>query len=263
MNIYNRIKRRLSIEFTTVKHRLVGSNHQCNICGFKCDRFASDGWHENVRCPKCGSDVRKRLFVATIFEYKNGKYLEESFRNKSILHFAPERLITRLIEKHCGEYKTADYLTDGYQYEKLDYVIDISNMAEIGSSTFDTLIAMDVLEHVEDDKAAIAEIFRVLKPGGTCFLTVPQKDNLATTYEDPSITEPQDREIHFGQFDHLRIYGADFENFLQVEGFDVELINDSNFSEDSVEFHVLKPPVLSLNPLATNHRVVYLGMKPL
>lgn len=261
-NIYKRIKRRLWIEFTSLKYNLVDSKHQCNICNFKCDRFASDGWHENVRCPKCGSDVRKRLFVATIFKFEKGKYLQENIRGKSILHFAPERSITRLVEKYCANYKTADYLTEGYLYEKLDFEMDISDMAEISTSSFDTLIAMDVLEHVKNDKAAIAEIFRILKPGGTCFLTVPQKDNLDETYEDASITEPEDRELHFGQFDHLRIYGSDFKEFLKKEGFEVELIKASNFPKVLVYNNVLKPPTLSSNPLATNHRVVYVGTKP-
>ena len=39
--------------------------------------------------------------------------------------------------------------------------------------SFDAVTAMDVIEHIDDDKAASSEIFRVLKPGGRLFVTVP------------------------------------------------------------------------------------------
>lgn len=39
--------------------------------------------------------------------------------------------------------------------------------------TFDRIICSEVLEHITDDGGAIAEIFRVLKPGGTLAATVP------------------------------------------------------------------------------------------
>ena len=40
-------------------------------------------------------------------------------------------------------------------------------------STFDRIIASEVLEHIPDDEGAIAELTRVLKPGGTIAVTVP------------------------------------------------------------------------------------------
>jgi len=41
-------------------------------------------------------------------------------------------------------------------------------------ATFDRVIAAEVLEHVEDDRAAIAELVRVLRPGGRLAATVPR-----------------------------------------------------------------------------------------
>lgn len=38
---------------------------------------------------------------------------------------------------------------------------------------FDVLIASDCLEHIDDDQAALAHWFRILKPGGTLILFVP------------------------------------------------------------------------------------------
>jgi len=39
--------------------------------------------------------------------------------------------------------------------------------------SFDVLVAFDVLEHIEEDYLAAAEIFRVLRPGGTALIAVP------------------------------------------------------------------------------------------
>lgn len=43
-----------------------------------------------------------------------------------------------------------------------------------GDAAFDLALALDVLEHVEDDRAALAELARVVAPGGRLLVTVPQ-----------------------------------------------------------------------------------------
>ena len=123
------------------------------------------------------------------------------------------------------------------------------------------LIVFDVLEHVTNDKKALSEITRILKPGGLAILTVPMKDNLKTTFEDPSITDPKEREKVFGQFDHLRIYGEDFYDLVAKQGLDVEIVDHTMFDGDTIKKHVLFPPVLSKHPLATNYRKIYFGTK--
>jgi SAM-dependent methyltransferase len=44
-----------------------------------------------------------------------------------------------------------------------------------GDGSFDRVIASEVLEHIPDDRAAIAELSRVLRPGGTIAVTVPAR----------------------------------------------------------------------------------------
>lgn len=41
------------------------------------------------------------------------------------------------------------------------------------AKTFDTVFALDVIEHIEDDQKVVDEMFRVLKPGGEAIVTVP------------------------------------------------------------------------------------------
>lgn len=60
------------------------------------------------------------------------------------------------------------------------------------SSQFDWLVSMDVLEHVKEDGKAIAEIFRVLRPGGRALISVPA---------NPKLLTDRDRRLH-----HFRRY---------------------------------------------------------
>ena len=92
----------------------------------------------------------------------------------------------------------------------------------IDSESYNAIICVHVLEHVENDRRAIGELFRVLKPDGWALITVPI-DFTGETYEDPAIVEPGERKKHFGEEQHVRIYGFDFPERLQACGFQVLL----------------------------------------
>jgi len=51
------------------------------------------------------------------------------------------------------------------------------------SNTFDIVTAMDIVEHIDNDKAAMSEILRVLKPGGRVFVTVPAYQSLWSEHD--------------------------------------------------------------------------------
>ena len=59
---------------------------------------------------------------------------------------------------------------------------------------------------------AMSELYRVMKKGGQGIFQVPIDYNRKTTYEDFSITSSEDREMAFGQSDHVRWYGLDYRN---------------------------------------------------
>ena len=68
--------------------------------------------------------------------------------------------------------------------------------------TFDAVIASEILEHIPDDDAAIAELIRVLRPGGTLAVTVPRwlPERICWLLSD---------EYHANEGGHIRIYRAD------------------------------------------------------
>jgi SAM-dependent methyltransferase len=180
---------------------------------------------------------------------------------KDVLHFAPEKVLRDRIRKSSGTYRTADSFAPGYSYKNIDLDLDISDMSRLPDESVDCLIACDVLEHVPDDGKALSEIYRILRPGGSCLLTVPQRDGALHTESDISPLSPEERERRFGQRDHYRIYGSDFVQLLEKAGFRVTVVDEKDFDEATVRRHVLFPPFLSDRPLATNHRKVFVGRK--
>lgn len=228
---------------------------QCNICGWEGRHFSSDSWHKQINCPKCYSGIRQRLFFATL-QYTDELSFATVIDNKKILHFAPEDIITSILQKKSKYYVTADFFRND-----CDLRLDMSNMPEVKNESFDVAIGFDVLEHVPDYQKAIAEIHRILSSKGFAIFTVPQKDHLLVTYEDPSIVTPKGRTEHFGQQDHLRIFGEDITKTIESKGFKVVAVNESIFSDDLVRKHVLFPPRLSKHPLATNYRKAFFCQK--
>jgi len=229
---------------------------ECNVCGWRGRRFRSNKWHYGILCPICYSQIRHRLLVAA-WSHLDALAYDRIVRDKRILHFGPEPYITAILKHYTAQHFTADSLRDD-----VDLRLDISNMPTIAAGSCDLVIACDVLEHVEDDIAAIKELFRVVSPGGYAILTVPQKDNLEETFEDKSVITPKERERVFGQSDHLRIYGRSFPRWLEATGFKVTIVDEENFSSDLIKRHVLFPLKLSTQPLATNYRKVFFAHKP-
>ena len=89
-------------------------------------------------------------------------------------------------------------------------------------NTFDILFCNHVLEHVQDDKKAMSEMLRVLKPGGWAILQIPIfKPLIAKTIEDPTLEDPKKRTELFGQDDHVRMYGKDYADRIRSTGFKV------------------------------------------
>jgi len=259
-NLFWKILNRFKIRFKQVFYIVARHDVECNLCGYKANKLESDIWHQNCTCPVCGSGVRQRLLWATLTKHTNLSF-KTIINEKKILHFAPETQLGKMIKQCALDYKTADYLAEGYKYDHIDFNIDISNMQQIEDESFDCVIACDVLEHVPDDIKAMEEVFRVLKNGGACLLTVPQRDYLKDTYEDPSICEPSERQKAYGQHDHLRIYGEDFTKFMEKCGFLVEVVDEFDFSKRVAHQYVLYPPILSEHLNATNFRKVFVGRK--
>jgi ubiquinone/menaquinone biosynthesis C-methylase UbiE len=99
--------------------------------------------------------------------------------------------------------------------------MDVTSL-QFPDGTFDAVVCNHVLEHVEDDRKALAEMYRVLKPGGWASIQVPMKGK--ATVEAAGVLNAYEQLHLFGQEDHVRQYGRDFEDRLREAGFRVEII---------------------------------------
>lgn len=176
-------------------------------------------------CCNCGSSDRERLVFVFLKDYLN---VFNPSKTISILHIAPETNLSKKILSYKNiTYKCGDKFTEGYSYP--DYVENIDVLGlPYENNQFDLIICNHVLEHIIDDTKALKELNRVLKPGGQAILQVPISKSMEKTFEDFSITSKQEREKHFGQSDHVRIYGQDYLKRLQKAEFKTQRINISS-----------------------------------
>jgi len=163
-------------------------------------------------CPNCLSLERHRLCCL---------YFKKTI-NKDVplklLHFAPEKFMETFFRSH----KNIEYLSVDFKKGAAMQIADITNLP-FKNKTFDFVYCSHVLEHIEDDLRAMREIKRVLTPKGIAILQVPIADK-DDTFEDFTITNPDEREKIFGQKDHVRRYGRDYTKKLTKAGFQVEQI---------------------------------------
>lgn len=180
----------------------------CPICGYEgpFGPFGPVVARPDARCPRCLGLERHRLFKLA---FDRIGLPADRLR---ILHFAPEKAMRMILEPVATFYVTADPTRPNVDLNTSIEAIDAADGA------FDLVICSHILEHV-DDRRALAEMWRVLAPGGRAAMAVPIAEGWDATYEDPAITAPGDRRIHFEQDDHLRIYGRDFRDRVTAAGF--------------------------------------------
>jgi len=190
-----------------------GDAVECPLCGHRFRRFRTDANRAGAICWRCGSHERHRA-VALLWR-ERPQLLGAA---AGLLHFAPEWSF-RFTPRPPGlRYVTAD-LDPG----KGELELDIRAL-DLPDAAFDAIICSHVLEHVDDDRAALAELHRVVAPDGWVLLMVPQALDREQTYEDASVTDPAARQAAFWQHDHARLYGRDFADRVAAAGFAVEVI---------------------------------------
>lgn len=137
-------------------------------------------------------------------------------RKHKLLHFAPELSLEGIFQ--CAV--NIDYLSADLFLPRAMVKIDMTDI-QYPDCSFDVILCSHVLEHIPEDVKAMGELHRVLTQGGWAILQVPIDRNRTETYEDFSITDPAEREEHFGRYDHCRVYGEDYKSRLESAGFEV------------------------------------------
>ena len=189
----------------------------CPICGTRALRFARFGLagRGNARCPRCGSLERHRLLW--LYLTRHTRLVQQRLR---VLHTAPEPCLEGpLRQVRMWRYQTVDRFSP-----LADRRADLTDLP-YSAGSFDLILSSHVLEHIPDDTVAMAELARVLRPGGVAIVLVPYDPRRPATEEGRTVTSPAERLARFGHPYHYRIYGADLLNRLRAAGFAVRAVD--------------------------------------
>ncbi|MCC6364921.1 MAG: class I SAM-dependent methyltransferase [Bryobacterales bacterium] len=220
----------------------------CVFCGFEAYRFCSygldtavfaekhvvgGGRRPNGLCPGCGSVDRERLVF--LFLVRCTRVFHQS--GLALLHVAPEPLLGCALRCFVGRGYRAIDLQPSPGVEAMDLTA-----LQMSETSIDVAICNHVFEHIEEDRLAMRELFRILRPGGWAVVQVPIAYGMRCTYEDRSIRSPEARTVAFGQHDHVRIYGLDYFERLRSVEFDVRVLEPARlFGNDAIESFALLP----------------------
>jgi len=178
-------------------------------------------------CPSCDGSDRERLYAL----YLDRVFAERDPKHRyRLLEFAPSFGLSRKLKRAVFvDYRSADLYRNN-----VDDRVDIADMRGYADALFDIVLCSHVLEHVPDDRRAMRELHRILRPDGLAIVMVPLVHGVEETNEDPAIDTPALRWKYFGSDDHVRQYGKrDFADRLTAAGFAVERLGTDFFGEEA------------------------------
>jgi len=208
--------RKFYYKINSIRYR--GKKHFCPICekGFRKFLIGPDDTRKNSRCPGCGSLERQRLLWLYLVNE-----IKIKVKNINLLNIAPDFALQTKLKT----LKNINYISIDLDSSIAMQNADITNL-HFSDNTFNAIICYHVLEHVADDRKALSEMFRIIKPDGWAILQSPVDLSRDITFEDSSIKSPWERKKAFGQEDHVRIYGKDYSKRLKDAGY---IVYEDNF----------------------------------
>lgn len=178
-------------------------------------------------CPGCGALERHRY----LWLYLDST-LGVTSKRLSVLHIAPEHGIRRrLLDCPAIRYTSID-LHDPAAMTAMD-----ASRLTFPDNSFDLIVCCHVLEHIQDDGAALCEFARVLRPAGQAIILVPMDSSLPETIENETITSVEGRMAAFGHPYHVRICGSDYGDRIAASGFDVTTVGSQRMSAHGRRFY--------------------------
>jgi SAM-dependent methyltransferase len=239
-----------SLKSTIQAANYLGNRFACPVCGTGLARFdplpdyyfAEWDRHQyrhsifaeetlNVRrfsCPHCRATDRERLCALYCKQIFFSAGVRPGTRERiSLIDFAPTPALSQFLRECPVTYRSADL-----HNPEADDVVDLTNMSVYADRSVDMFVCMHVLEHIDDDRAALTELRRILAPGGRGIVMVPVNLSLEATYENGTLQTEADRWTHFGQHDHVRLYSKrGFRERLREAGFNIHELGIDHFGE--------------------------------
>ena len=201
----------------------LGQGKECPVCGCRRRKFLPYGYvspRENALCPKCLALERHRLLWLWLL--RESDLGRGAMALPRMLHIAPEVALMRRFRKMYAS-SPERYVTADLESPLADMHFDVQHIP-LKDGEMDAIICNHIMEHVEDDRLAMHELYRILRHGGWGVVLSPVEREREHTFEDDTITDKDERTRIFGQYDHRRIYGRDYADRLREAGFEVMVI---------------------------------------
>lgn len=187
-----------------------GKRVYCLLCSWSGRRYMENGF-----CPQCGSRPAHRLVPYSIYHF--GLHYDR----QALLHAGPNLNEVGFILNRFVPYPY--YRFDIQPRRFINLPGDLCDIP-LEENSVDHVLIWHVLEHIPDDRGAISEMYRVLKPGGKLLFSVPiTPAGRTATYEDLSLTPDRYLEA-YGHHDHVRACGLDYWERCAEVGFTVDAL---------------------------------------
>ena len=206
----------------------------CPCCGMRFRTFVAGAYlkhpelydparyrnvQQEVICPVCGALPRHRILANWCDAHR------EELQSRKILYFAPERGMMQWMKRNGITCTTADLCNPA------DLRIDIQATG-LPEASWDVVICNHVLEHVDDFRLALKELYRILRPGGRLICSFPMDPKVELVCEEVNELSPEERIRRFGQYDHKRVFGMHADQLLAEAGFTVDVISGKACPQD-------------------------------
>lgn len=230
--------REIAMREGTASAPLQPGTRVCSCCDFVGEFVPGPGGRPNAGCPQCGSLERHR-FLQLVGPLLRKIWVPQTRlpERATLVEVAPSHA-TLAFRRLFGVSKTVDAYPDADK-RVVDIVASLTDLP-MSFDYADVLLALHVLEHIPEDRKAMAEIARVLAPTGVAVLQVPLSGR-DTTDEDVLDTA-EERLARYGQADHVRFYGNDFFARLNEAGLTVAAVSPrDSMSSESIDKYGLLP----------------------
>lgn len=218
-------------ELARILHQIIyrGDKHNCPVCSYRSRKLKKVGKNNpvllerkvagteerNAACYRCHADDRERLIFLYLRDFVK---LFDKNRDLKVFHYAPEYGTSKVLKKRLkNRYTAGDLKLKESRYPEYIENVDIEKLPYENDS-FDIVICNHVFEYVSNDLQAMSEVYRILKTGGEAILQVPLAPD-HETFEDSTVTTPEERETFYGKKNNRRIYGKDYFERLEKVGF--------------------------------------------
>lgn len=194
-----RVTRRAPVELNS------GKTGKCNICGASGADIVTCTYNVKRYCKKCRSLERQRMLAKLL----DSQYFPIQLNQKDVLHLSGSYCERQILGKFDGiNVKYLDINPDA----NVDIIADICHMPQVPDQSFDMILCCQVLPHVYDIQAAIAELSRILRDGGII---------IQHNFSDPEratqeITDPDKITAYYGADKYEKYRVGSFRNFGEV-----------------------------------------------